>query len=437
MGALATVLLVLAASAVLVPAAVLFFECALAALAPEPPRRTGDSRPSLAVLVPAHDEEVVIEATVRLLLAELAPTDRLLVIADNCTDRTASVARGAGATVLERNEPDRRGKGFALGYGVRHLMAQPPEVLIIVDADCSLETGSLQTLAHMAATENRPVQARNVVLPAPGAEPLDAVSAFAFLVKNVVRPSGLARLGLPCPLMGTGMAFPWSIICTAPLATSALVEDLQLGLDLTLAGHPPMLCLQALVTSPLPRQAPARASQRRRWEHGQLTALLGNAPRLFSAAARRFDLALVAVALDLCVPPLSLLVLCSLAVLVIAVVVAAQGALWTPAVLAGLAVALVVISILGAWFRFGRGEYRISTLLMAPFYVLGKIPLYVGFVGRRQQAWVRTEREADDQARARRSADPSATGGLGVDQAQSATAASESVTRERDPTSSN
>ncbi len=399
MGTLATLWLILAASAVLIPALVLFLECSLAVLTPTASRRPMcKSRPSIAVLIPAHDERTVIGTTVRHLVAQLGPADRLVVIADNCTDETAALARMAGANVVERQEPDRRGKGYALEHGVRHLADQSPDVLVVVDADCTLQPGSLELLAREAWARGRPAQALNVVVPPAGAHPLDALSAFAFLVKNVVRPSGLARLGLPCPLVGTGMAFPWPVIRDAPLATSALAEDLQLGLALTLAGHPPVLCFEALVSSPLPRQRRAQETQRRRWEHGHLVTLFIDGPRLLRLAVRRLDVVLLGAALDLCVPPLSLLVLASLAVLVISVTAGALGVSWVPTLLALGAVALVGLSVLEAWVAFGRRDYPLTMLLAAPIYAFGKIPLYLAFAVRRQRAWVRTEREPGEEA---------------------------------------
>jgi cellulose synthase/poly-beta-1,6-N-acetylglucosamine synthase-like glycosyltransferase len=398
-GTVLTAALALAAAAVLLPATVLFLECTLAALVPLVPlvpraRAATGPRPSVAVLVPAHDEESVIGATVARLLGELRGADRLVVVADNCKDATAAAARAAGATVVERSDPQRRGKGYALECGVQFLEAAPPEVVIVVDADCTLAPGSVDALSRRAAEGGRPAQARDVVLLPSDPRPLDSVSAFAFLVKNVVRPTGLARLGLPCGLMGTGMAFPWAVLRAAHLGTSALVEDMQLGLDLVLAGHPPRFCPEALVTSPLPSHRDARETQRRRWEHGHLATVLGTAPRMLAAGVRRLDPAILGLAIDVCVPPLSLLVLSSLAVLAASLGAGALGlASWLPAAVAGAALGLVVVAVVAAWLRYGRRDYPASVLLRAPLYSLGKIPLYLGFVGRRQQAWVRTARE--------------------------------------------
>jgi cellulose synthase/poly-beta-1,6-N-acetylglucosamine synthase-like glycosyltransferase len=75
------------------------------------PRRPGAD---VAVLIPAHNESAGIEATLRCLQAQLRAGDRVLVVADNCDDDTAAVARDAGAEVIERIDAIHRGKGFAL-----------------------------------------------------------------------------------------------------------------------------------------------------------------------------------------------------------------------------------------------------------------------------------------------------------------------------------
>src|SRR5207249_394703 len=104
--------------------------------------------------------------------------------------------------------------------------------------------------------------------PPPEPTSIDRISAFAVLVKNVVRPSGLHRMGLPSPLLGSGMAFPWSVLERVSLASGALVQDMPLGLDLLLAGHAPLFCAEARIWSRLPKGRAAARSQRMRWEHG-------------------------------------------------------------------------------------------------------------------------------------------------------------------------
>lgn len=391
------VILLVVALGLFIPSAVLFIECC-AALWPGGAEEQGNKelRPRIAVLIPAHNEESGIGATLEILLPQLTGSDRLMIIADNCSDGTAAIARSYGATVLERQDLDRRGKGYALDYGLRFIESDPPDVVVMVDADCIVHPGTIDQIARQAMTTGRPVQATYIMEKPANPEPKDAISALAFMVKNLVRTRGLERLGLPCLLGGTGMAFPWSVIREAPLASGNIVEDMQLGIDLAVTGHPPLFCSEARVTGVLPQQNQAAKSQRTRWEHGHLQTLLKQVPRLLkeSINQRRFDL--FAIALDLCVPPLSLLVMLWVIALGGAMLAASLSATWIPAILLAIEGLLILISIVGAWAKFGRTDIPMLTLLAVPFYVLWKIPLYLAFLLRPQTKWIRTERDAVD-----------------------------------------
>ena len=377
-----------------IPIAVLFIECSAAFL----PGRgetwdTGVPRPRVAVLLPAHNEASCISATIETLLPQLTDQDRLVVIADNCSDETAEIARGFGATVIERIDPVRRGKGYALDYGLRFIEADPPAVVVMADADCIVHQGAIDRIARLADAVSRPIQSTYLMERPAKSGPNDAVSALAFMVKNVVRPRGLDRLGQPCLLYGTAMAFPWSVIAHAPLANSNIVEDMQLAVDLAIAGHPSVFCEEAKVTGRLPQQKSAAKSQRVRWEHGHLKTLLTQVPQLLKASLgqRRFDL--LAIALDLCIPPLSLLVMMWAAIMGGALLAGALGASWIPAIFLAIQGLLILISIIGAWAKFGRADLPARTLLAVPFYILWKIPLYFAFLVRPQTKWIRTERD--------------------------------------------
>lgn len=392
---LAGALLAVAALALALPALVFAVQVAAACL---PGRRApgASARPPVALLVPAHDEADGLAAPLAAMRAQMRPGDRLLVVADNCSDDTAAVAHAAGAEVVERHSDDQRGKGYALAFGVDHLRAAPPPVVVIVDADCLLAPGALDALAADCQRRQAPVQACYLMGHAGLAGLTGRVAAFAWAVKNRVRPRGGERLGWPCPLTGSGMAFPWALIADAPLATGHLAEDMQLGLDLARAGHPPRFCEAAIVTSHFPASAQATTTQRTRWEHGHLGLIGQRAWPLAREAWRRRDRRLAAMALDLAVPPLALLVL-----LVAVLWLAAAGlSQWVPAArapaaafaLASAAALALAAAVLAAWLRWGRQWLSAWDLLGIPLYVLGKLGVYARFLTRRQTAWVRTGR---------------------------------------------
>ena len=352
-------------------------------------------RPACALLVPAHNEALGIRGTIESLSSQMRPGDRLVVVADNCTDETARVAREDGADVFERTNLDQRGKGFALQAGLAHLSAGgPPEFVVVVDADCRLAPGCLDALVAQAAATGRPAQACYLMTAPAEPRAVDVVSALAVLVKNRVRPLAMARLGFPCLITGSGSAFPWAGLQARTFEGGNIVEDMQLAVDLALAGSPPSYCDDAVLYAALPDQAAAFTSQRRRWEHGHLHTLLSQVPRLARAFLRTGRIGLAAMLVDLAVPPLSLVVALNLACLVAGLAAFALGAGKTPALVSAAALGLLAVSVGLAWWRFARDRIPFRFLLSVPVYVLTKLPLYAAFLFRRENTWVRTARSS-------------------------------------------
>ena len=352
-------------------------------------------RASLAVLIPAHDEEAGIARTIQSVRPQLGPNDRMVVVADNCNDQTAAMARALGAEVIERTHQTLRGKGHALDFGVRHLALNPPDQVLMLDADCKLWPGSLDTLRQACTTQQGPVQACDLMQAQPDSALTTKVAAFAWLVKNKVRPMGGARWGWPCQLMGTGMIFPWSVISTAPLASGHLAEDMQLGAHLALSGHMPVYCGNALVTSAFPDSKEAIASQRKRWEHGHLSMILELGLPLLGQAVVRRDWRLLGMALDMCVPPLSSLVMLALTSVFACLVMWAFGMAGSGLLTgwAGLNLALLCWAVTLSWRLEGRHVLTLKELSSVPMYMLSKLSIYASFISRRQTQWIRTKRE--------------------------------------------
>lgn len=384
--------LLVATLALALPIMVVFVECC-AALWPSrrKPAEFG-RRPSVDVLIPAHNEEDVIAATLASVSTQVRPGDRILVVADNCSDATAAIARSAGAEVAERHDTVRRGKGYALDHGLRVSKPDAREVVIIVDADCELGPGTLDVLARTAVERGAPVQAHYRMTCPTSPTPRDIVSRFAVMMKNQVRLQGVTALGGSCILTGSGMAFPRDVLEHVELSSGNLVEDMQLSFDLLAAGFVPTFCAEAEVIAPLPNVQGASIAQRTRWEHGHLQTLLHRAPRLLMTGLRQRKAVLIGAAADLAVPPLALLCMAWVAVLGASLAAAACGGRIAPVVVSLGSGLLLMASVFIAHFGFNC-ETSLATLLTAvPRYIGAKVPIYLSFLTRRQTVWVRTDR---------------------------------------------
>jgi cellulose synthase/poly-beta-1,6-N-acetylglucosamine synthase-like glycosyltransferase len=392
---LASISLAVCAGVLAIPVLLLSIEVLASALPrrDDSPSFNGDFRPRIAVLVPAHNEGAGLLDTVNDIKAQLLLRDRLVVVADNCTDDTAQVARAAGAEVTERFNISKIGKGFALDWGIRHLKTDPPQVVVIVDADCRLASDAIDRLVAVCTATQQPVQGLYLM-----DEPEDSttdyrVAVFAFRVKNWARPLGLRALNLPCQLMGTGMAFPWDVISSANLATGAAVEDLKLGLDLARARRPAHFVPSARVNSRFPSSAKGIETQRYRWERGHVGMIATYVPCLVYESFVNANFSLLVLALDAAIPPLTFLG----SLLVLMATVSAIGVLFHLSILA---LVISVASLLGylfilfvCWLKVGRDVFCLDAILSIASYVASKLPLYRRFLSRRHGAqWIRTDR---------------------------------------------
>ena len=348
---------------------------------------------SSVIVVPAHDEAEVIGETLRLLRGSLSPGMRVLVLADNCTDRTAEVARTMDVDVLERHDTERRGKGFALAFAADHLRSDPPEIFVVMDADCAIDRASLQALVEGAHASCGPAQAVNLLRPDRSAPSLVQLSNFAFVLKNLVRQRGLQRLAGRVHLTGTGMAMPFGLFHISGATRSSIVEDLALGLDLADAGHPPKLIANAFVWSGSATEQ-GTLVQRRRWEGGFVATALRQGPKEAWHGLVRGKPRVALAGLDLMVPPLALFAVLNVAALLVAAaLVLTSGAAWWPVISQFVLLALALVAVLVAWAREGRDFISLGVLARLPLYVLWKVPMYLGLARRgTPKEWLRTGR---------------------------------------------
>ena len=375
----------------------LFFlvECVAAVLPKVFPTYKGKwENAKVTVLIPAHNEEIAIASTLNQIIPVLKQQDSLVVVADNCTDKTAEIARTMGATVIEREDSIHKGKGYALDYGLQFIAAEPPEVVVMIDADCNINPDTIEQLTECAIATNRPVQGKYLMVRANNSESSkDFISQFSNIIRNFVRPLGLKHLGISAPLLGAGMAFPWLIIRSVNIASGNLLEDIKLGLDLSVIGHNSIFYPQATVTAYLPSSLSAAKSQKTRWIHGYLQLIQSYIPMLFKQAVHQRRLDLLLIIFDLCIPPLTLLVMIWLGLTTISLIFAVLQISAIPAMISFLAGLCLFTALTLAWVKFASTSIPLSKLLTIPLYIFWKIPVYIKFIVSPQTAWIRTERE--------------------------------------------
>jgi 1,2-diacylglycerol 3-beta-glucosyltransferase len=361
-----------------------------------PAPRPARPEPLLAVLVPAHDEEPIVGRCVASLRDQTHPAarTRLVVIADNCTDRTAQVAMAAGAEVVERTDDRRGGKGHALRWAMDRLLAapEPPDAVVVVDADSVADRELLAHLAGALAGGADVAQAEYLVL-ADGDSVRARLVSAAFLLFHRVRFGGRAALGMPAFLVGNGMLFSRRLLEARPWNAFTGVEDLEYTIELRLAGFRPRFVGAARVMGPVPHGYRGMRGQRLRWEGGRWHVVRSRLLPLLRHALRR-DPGVLDAAVDLAVPPLGLLAMGALAGSGVAAAAVALGVApaWSlsPWLLSMAALAGFVL--LGLWSA-GAPASTWLALLEAPRFLAWKALTYVriaaGFDPRR---WERADR---------------------------------------------
>jgi hypothetical protein len=351
----------------------------------------GSDELTLAVVIPARDEEHQIAATIRSLQATAYPPARrrIVVVADNCTDATAQVAREAGADVLERHDPARRGKGHALAWAFTRILEDPRvEAVCIVDADCSVSANLLQALSGRLQAGADAVQARYVVSD-PTASSGAALRWAGFALFNVLRPRGRCRLGMSAGMLGTGAAFSRALLARSPWRAFSFAEDREQHMRWVLDGARVAFADEAEVRAPAAEDGDDSRRQESRWDSGRARLAAGLSPLLLVRSARRRDVSALDAALEPVLPPQSLL----LAINVLAV--AATSLAGTRAARRAAAASLVTQA---AYVVLGLAALKAPVAVWRAF---AQLPWFVGrrlsgmataAIGRGPTEWVRTPR---------------------------------------------
>ncbi len=345
----------------------------------------------LAIVIPAHNESGSIANCVRSLQRcdAFQSLATIFVVADNCSDNTAEVAREAGAQVLERTDTRLRGKGHALNFAFGQLIGRYFDGFVVVDADSEVEPNFIRQFAIAFGRGAESLQCPYLAS-APESAPLFDLALRAF---NLVRPRGREALGLSAGILGNGFGLSRLVLERVPYTADSVVEDLEYHIQLVKAGVRVEHVSTTCVRGAMPDSEAGRGSQRARWEGGRLRMILEKGPWLLGQVAmgrmRHLELLLELLTLPLAFHAMLLM---------------AAGMLTSGAGrgLAMLGLLVLVVHVAAAIHAGPSLRADLHTLLRVPAYLVWKVRQLPGILkaSGRSTAWVRTARSHEGAANA-------------------------------------
>jgi cellulose synthase/poly-beta-1,6-N-acetylglucosamine synthase-like glycosyltransferase len=368
----------------------------LAAFPKNPRRGIASDRVAgkFAVLIPAHNEELLIGRALASIHSADYPEDHVhaYVIADNCDDSTAEIARGLGAEVLVRTDLERRGKGHAISWALKQFDLDQYDAIVMVDADSTVGEGFFHAVNGELKRGAKVVQGYYRVT---GSETSTSASlrSIGFELMHYVRPLGKRAFGGSCGLKGNGMAFDARLMAKLGWESFSVTEDAEQHVRLLDRGYSVRFAPDAIVLSEMPTTLRASRKQNLRWEAGRLATARRSIPQLLLAAVRQRSLAPLDASFELAMPPISILVLAGVGV------AAAGMALGSLALAAcGIAsLAALALHVIGGLLLVRAPLSTWRALLVAPVYVVWKLGVYLAALfGSGSREWVRTGRPSSD-----------------------------------------
>jgi 1,2-diacylglycerol 3-beta-glucosyltransferase len=374
---------------------------AVARLSPGPRHLPELPNTKFCLVIPAHDEELVISHTLDC-VAKLdypAALLQVVVIADNCTDGTVGIAsRFPDVKLLERFNDVQKGKGYALNWALDQLCKdQSVDTFAVVDADTVVDS---MFLRHMDAARVRRSKANFVAQGRYGVANRDeswrtALMSGALSLVHVVRPLARERLKLSVGLKGNGMCFDRSILQLISWRGNSLTEDIDFALDLLEQQKIRVEFVdKAIVSALMPTSAESATTQRQRWERGRSKVSKLRLFKLLILGLVTLNSLYVDAALDLLLPPLAQLATGILFwISCIGVLAVCRGSWHDSAFLAAVTICGFAIYVVGGFVVGGAPKSAFKALAFAPFYILWKILIRSAKPDRANGEWVRTARQ--------------------------------------------
>ncbi len=245
--------------------------CSLVKLKDKPLKVKKDHR--FMAIIPAHNEEAVVGNLIESLKNQTYNKELydIYVIADNCTDNTAKIARDAGAIVYERFDETKKTKGYALNWFLQQKIKEdaPYDAFFVFDADNIVDKNFIKNMNKKLCQGEDVVQGyRDIKNPSDNW----ITAGYAIFYWQMHRFYHLARynIGLSPLLNGTGFMVKFDVIKPQGWDTETLTEDIEFSLKRIIKGKKLGWATDAIVYDEQPTGFRQSWSQRSRWTVGHI-----------------------------------------------------------------------------------------------------------------------------------------------------------------------
>lgn len=350
-----------------------------------------------AVLVAAHNEQVVIGNIVRNLKNIDYPEELydIFVIADNCTDSTAQIARDNGAIAFERFDKVKRGKGFALEWMFDKIfkMEKHYDAITVFDADNLVSKNYLKEMNKHLCKGHKVIQgyldSKN-----PFDSTISGSYSLTYWLMNRMYQLPRYYLGLSCAIGGTGFVVSTEILKEIGWGATSLTEDLEFTLKLVLSGNKVYWSHEVTIYDEKPITMAQSWKQRKRWMQGHTDCACRYFTKLFKKAITKRDPVAFDCSLYAIQPLIIVISGASILLNVIKLIFFADidkllnwNTLWT-------VVIMIITTYISVVFILLEGKFTRKSFwhfVLYPFYNLTWVPIIIqGFIHRNEKEWSHT-----------------------------------------------
>ncbi len=348
-----------------------------------------------AVIIPAHNEQLLLEKLLISIKKQNYPDTKieLLVVADNCSDETAAIGKKNGAVVLERCEPTRCGKGYAIKYALENIDVNVYDAVFIADADSVLDENTLFALDCEIQRGARVIQCYNG-LANPDESWFTRIMDVSRTLGNEVLEPGREKIGFSSHLMGNGMCFVLDVISKYGWDAFTVGEDWEYYAKLVIRDERIVFAKNARILHMESVNIYQATSQRLRWSSGRFAIAAKYGFRLLYDGIKNCKFMKIDASLPLLLPNpslgMSMTILMFTLCFIIPLTVYRWYLVWWYFMLAILQIAFFLIGI----FYVKNKMMKLLAMLFAPIFMIWKSILdLLSVVGIGRRYWVRTERK--------------------------------------------